>query len=416
MNRLSLKAKFCGLALLSLILMLLLGLFALWTFQQLLDREEARQEHMRVITQADKALLDGGLMFKQQVQSWKNMLLRASKPQEYATQKDKFMTFERQVQHALTSARDMAGLTRQQQQDFDALILAHKHLGESYRQALQRIDVNNPASALEVDSLVKGIDQPFTDALQAQIATHAHSYAVLQSQDAKATLADLAQARQQIVRLIILCIVLLFLALYFILSSVLRQIGGEPRYVEVIAKSVAEGDLTVKIPNHYSPSILSHLQTMVEQLSDHIVNVIHTSRALEKLSGQVDQAAAELARNANEQAIAVEQNSSALEQTLVTVHQNTRHSQLLSRLLDMSPEVADLIDEINYASKEQTSSLQHASHNLMRLAQVTQQNAQQSEKLSLAASSLAAQTRDLDDLIGRFKTNRHHAREKRHGH
>jgi methyl-accepting chemotaxis protein len=404
MPSLSLKTKFIGLSLLTVAMMALVGGLALFQLHTLTELEIERQSNTKAILLANQKIMDARIAFKLQVQHWKNILLRGNNPADFSHEQSAFLQYEARVQFDLRHAAEIRNLPQSSQDEISALIQDHAALGEIYKKILRQFDVRDPQSGKEIDTQVRGIDQPLTDALSNKVDTLAQHYQAMQEQDAKDSLDNLRGANQQIWLFIVAGMLILTGLMYWILRSVLRQIGGDPSYAEDVAKAVAAGDLSIRIPAHTKPSVLSHLQVMVEELSEHIIAANQTCITLDQLSQHLEQSAAQLAKNAQEQAVAVEQNSASLEQITATVQQNTLHSQILARLVDISPEISDLIDEINYASKEQAATLQYASSNLLRLANNTQQNALQAEYLSRTASRLTAQTRYLFQMIDHFKT------------
>jgi methyl-accepting chemotaxis protein len=65
--------------------------------------------------------------------------------------------------------------------------------------------------------------------------------------------------------------------------------------------------------------------------------------------------------------------------------------------------VADLIAEISAATEEQSQGIDQVNNAVTHMDQVVQQAAVQTEELSSTAQDLAAQARQLQSLVGRFR-------------
>ncbi len=102
----------------------------------------------------------------------------------------------------------------------------------------------------------------------------------------------------------------------FILRSILRALGGEPAYVSEIVRKVAQGDMTVKIQMRAGDdrSMLAYIKTMIDSLSEIIVQVRSAAEGLASASEPVSASAISLSQNSSEQAASVEETSASTEQ------------------------------------------------------------------------------------------------------
>lgn len=398
-----LKHKFLLLAALTVGLVLVLATLAVMQLHTLQIKEEQRQAQLNELERASQYILTANIEFKKQIQHWKNILLRGNHPADFAKQKELFLSQERRVQHALHEAAQV----RQEftaQIEINALIKEHARVSEQYQQGLQQFDADDFQSGQKLDAKIRGVDSALTEALQSKVDSLALRHAELHKAKDTLASAELKQAQTWIALTSLLCIAALITLMYFILRSVLRQIGGDPQDAVIVAKNVARGNLALQIAKATPHSVLSHLQDMVYGLSDIIIEVHQTCKDLHKIAQQVDTAADQLAKNAAEAARMVAISSSALEQIAITVAQNAEHSKKLALLVDTTPETADLITEINCASKEQATGIAENSNNLLQLAHRTRENALQAENLSRSASNLQQQTQILSDIVNQFKT------------
>ncbi|MGV7930399.1 MAG: methyl-accepting chemotaxis protein [Spirochaetota bacterium] len=80
--------------------------------------------------------------------------------------------------------------------------------------------------------------------------------------------------------------------------------------------------------------------------------------------------------------------------------------EFLSKLVPDIQKTADLVQDINAASKEQFGGAEQINRAIQQLDQVIQQNAGASEEMAASAESLFAQSRQLQDTIAFFKIDR----------
>jgi methyl-accepting chemotaxis protein len=129
----------------------------------------------------------------------------------------------------------------------------------------------------------------------------------------------------------------------FILRSILRALGGEPAYVSEIVRKVAQGDMTVKVQMRAGDdsSMLAYIKTMIDSLSEIIVQVRSSAESLASASEQVSASAVTLSQNSSEQAASVEETSASTEQLAATVNQNAENAQVTESMATKSASMAN---------------------------------------------------------------------------
>jgi methyl-accepting chemotaxis protein len=117
---------------------------------------------------------------------------------------------------------------------------------------------------------------------------------------------------------------------FFITRSLMKQLGGEPDYAAGIIKSMAEGDMTVRVDTKPgdNDSLLFNLRGMVERLSATIAEVRSTAESLAGASEEVSATAQSLSQSSSEQAASVEETSASMEQMAASVTQNSDNAKL----------------------------------------------------------------------------------------
>lgn len=125
-------------------------------------------------------------------------------------------------------------------------------------------------------------------------------------------------------------LVLLIAIGVFIVSSTLRQLGGEPNVVTEIVRKIADGDMTVSFDLRAgdNTSMLAAIRDMTNKLSQVIADVRSAADGLSSASEQVSATAQSLSQATSEQAASVEETSSAVEQMSASVNQNTENARV----------------------------------------------------------------------------------------
>ncbi|WFF40667.1 chemotaxis protein [Salinicola endophyticus] len=113
------------------------------------------------------------------------------------------------------------------------------------------------------------------------------------------------------------------LALWGMISLILRRLGGEPQYAAGLVKRIARGDLTAPItlrPNDQN-SLLCDIRQMRDKLHEAMQEIHATSSAVDHSAGDIAASNQELSSRTEEQAAALQQTSSSMEEVTATVRQ-----------------------------------------------------------------------------------------------
>ncbi len=117
---------------------------------------------------------------------------------------------------------------------------------------------------------------------------------------------------------------------FLITRQLLRQLGGEPAYAAEIVRKVANGDLTVtpQVKANDNSSLLFAMKTMVDKLSQVVVEVNGSAESLASASEEVSATAQTLSQAASEQAAGTEETSASVEQMTASITQNTENAKV----------------------------------------------------------------------------------------
>ena len=119
------------------------------------------------------------------------------------------------------------------------------------------------------------------------------------------------------------------LAAWLITRSVLRQLGGEPRQAQEMAREIANGNLTLSLRPTAggANSLIASLETMRVQLSATVSRIQTAADAISTASSQLASGNADLSGRTEEQAASLEQTAASMEQLTSAVKQNTESAQ-----------------------------------------------------------------------------------------
>jgi methyl-accepting chemotaxis protein len=116
----------------------------------------------------------------------------------------------------------------------------------------------------------------------------------------------------------------------FILTGILRQLGGDPSYAAEIVRKVADGDLSaeVNLKPGDTTSLLAGMKGMIDKLSQVVEEVNSGAEALASASEEVSATAQSLSQAASEQAAGTEETSASVEQMTASISQNTENAKV----------------------------------------------------------------------------------------
>lgn len=167
-----------------------------------------------------------------------------------------------------------------------------------------------------------------------------------------------------LISLVVASAVLMVIKSYLIIYSVVTPLGGEPKDVADIAKSIAEGDFTtaIKLRKNDNNSLLANMQKMQSSLRETIAHIATSSSQLKNASVELNTVTEDSTRRLQEQNLQLEQASSAINQMTFAVDdvaRNAASTSTASAEADHSAkhghkQVQNTIDSISSLSREIT--------------------------------------------------------------
>ncbi|WP_258128723.1 methyl-accepting chemotaxis protein [Achromobacter anxifer] len=117
-------------------------------------------------------------------------------------------------------------------------------------------------------------------------------------------------------------------AAYLTARSVLRQLGGDPGEAQLLAVTIADGDLTnrLQLDPRYDHSLMHSLEGMRSRLSRIVDAIKSSAESISTAASQIAQGNADLSHRTEEQAASLEETAASIEQLTSTVQLNQENA------------------------------------------------------------------------------------------
>jgi methyl-accepting chemotaxis protein len=316
----------------------LYGFWLCWGSIMVFDQDvQARMENRRI---AASIQLD----FKNQVQEWKNVLLRGADPEAMAKYWGSFEAEERKVQE---QARTLSGrLAEPKAKDLIVqFAAAHKEMGAAYRKGLDAFK-NEKFDSKVGDKAVKGIDRAPTELLT-KASVEISNVAAEYSKRA------VEQARNAMMTALVAMAVAVMLAFAMFAWMLGTRIVNPAKRLVVDLDRIASGDLTTPIVSAGDDEIGSIAASAERTRSDLRLLIAETGAAAEKVSGasvQLSSTVAEITSASEQQSESVSSTAAAIEQMAVSVSMVAQNAQsvreLSTQTVNRSKQSGDSLDHL----------------------------------------------------------------------
>jgi len=134
--------------------------------------------------------------------------------------------------------------------------------------------------------------------------------------------------------------------------SITSQLGGEPAEASELARSIARGDLSIKIRLQPGDehSMMAHFQHMVQSLSQVVREVRKDAEGVASISVQIAQGNHDLSQRTEEQASSIEETAASMEELGGAARQNAESvrqaSQLAHNASDVAAKGGQVVDQV----------------------------------------------------------------------
>jgi len=264
--------------------------------------------------------------FKQQIQEWKNVLLRGKDPAKLARHWDGFEASEKGAAAAAREARAGAA-SEEVRAQLGAFLDAHKEAGARYRKALEAYKAAgfDPYAG---DKAVEGVDRQATQTLL-EAVTKAEEHG---TRSVVAAVQSADRVYRVAIGALVVSMLLALVALWiYVRRSVLEPLKSAARFAE----RIAQGDLTAEIratSRDEAGQLMTALGRMNSELSAVVSQVRTSAEAVVIASGQVSAGTTDLSQRTEEQASSLEETAASMEELSSTVRQNADNARQADEL------------------------------------------------------------------------------------
>ncbi|MCH9271881.1 methyl-accepting chemotaxis protein [Pantoea ananatis] len=177
-----------------------------------------------------------------------------------------------------------------------------------------------------------------------------------------------------------------------IFFSVTRQLGGEPAQVQVLAATIAAGDLTtpVTLRRNDTTSLLASLDGMQANLRSLVSQIKDTASSVALAADEIAQGNTELSSRTEEQAAALQETAASMEQLTATVKSNTAGAQQTAESARETARTVDGDKEKVHLMTQTMHSIQESALKVRDITSVIESIAFQTNILALNAAVEAA--------------------------
>ena len=329
---LSIKLRLYLVAVISVAGIGIAGSFGTYQLGMLDEKFSTDVHELRDETRAMADIIGAEVMFKTQIQEWKNILLRGNDPALFEKHHKAFVAGAKNVQDRLDSASSVLKTANPKQAlQLEGVVKAHREMVQAYLAALESYDRNDPKAGIKVDTLVRGKDRTTSEEMS-RIAAEVESSqsAGIETRIAAAD-AFYRDTRNLLAIFTVACLALALPVIILTSLRITRQLAA----LQFTSTQIGEGNLAVPfvIDRHDEfGRLTTTMQAMTVKLS-HVIGEVRTAAdTLANASRQVSSTAHSLSQSSSEQAASVEETTASIEQMTASISQNTENAKLTDRM------------------------------------------------------------------------------------
>jgi methyl-accepting chemotaxis protein-1 (serine sensor receptor) len=401
LDRISVGAKLKVLAGSLVFIALCLWGCGFWFTRRLAAGAEGMRTALEQVARAGDQTRLAQIAFKDQVQQWKDLLLRGHDPEARAGHRRGFEDKERQVDEELAALRaTLAAFQPGLQPAVDRALDQHRALGERYRAALAAWKPGDALAHRTLDGRVKGVDKPMAAAIQALAEG---VFLEVRQVELRERAAMAATARWNALAngaLLAAGIVLATLASGIIARRILGGLGTVTAGIERMAAGDFSQDVPVRSRDELGRMaadfnrLRAVLRELLAQLRAAGDQVASGSAELGATAGEVAQTAQEVARLSEDQRAGAEETAAAVQEFSGSTREVAGHAQVSGQRLAAMVEAAADGARKGEATVAAMELISRTSADIAGVLGVITEIANQTSLLSLNAAIEAAKAGD----------------------
>ncbi len=272
---------------------------------------------------------------KEQIQEWKNILLRGQNLDDYNKYLAAFNHDEKLVQTQIAELQGLIGDLGLDTAPAARVASEHSELGRKYREALQSYSQTNADAAKTVDHLVKGMDRPLAEAIEALVTQVGQGEGKVRGLQAALDhqLLTVCRDEQQKVEASIEKLLKVNGGQVAAESQHAASMGGFFKMFSVVATLIGLGAGLI-LAWIITRSITRPVKAVADAISAGAEQTVSAA-------GQVSSSSQSLAEGASEQAASLEETSSSLEEMSSMTKRNAENAQKANDLAKQARSAAD---------------------------------------------------------------------------
>jgi len=344
LEKISLKAKVLFLGLLVALSLILLS----WeSVNELSKFHDSTKRSFTLVEQNVEILTDltnAHVIFKTQVQEWKNVLIRGNDKKQFEKYAGRFQQSSDKVQSLLAHAIKRSKELSLDTQEINKVKQAHAELKVAYLKALNNFDGKDPLTGKKVDKSVSGVDRPASKGMTALAENAERKFKDIIANNNVSMEEEFKKNKSDLITFSFIEGFIIIALMIFIFYDLFKTLGGDPRYAAHVCNQVANGDLSIDIELKHNDktSLLSSITNMKIQLATIIHDVRSSSEALSSASTEVNSTAQTIAKGASVQAASVEETSASMEQMSASISQNNENAGITNGMAQQASKEASV--------------------------------------------------------------------------
>ena len=330
------------------------------------------------------------LAYKNQIQDFKNILIRGNDQAKYDQYAADFAKYDKLVVEELGQAR--ASITRAKMspevlKKLDDMLAAHKQLSEAYGSGVKQFDVHDPNSGKVIDKLVAGKDRETTRLMvELQNMINAELDDQFKVLDESVTVVS-GKTRNLVILLVLLSVFAVVATALWIIRSVLATLGGDPALANSVVRQIASGDLRPSSEltqamhtTMTEGSLLASVCRMRQAISDMVGRLHESSEELVKSAHHLAEQSTTVSRSNAEQGEAVQRMAAAMEEMATSIAQ----------VADNASDAQRNAVEAGRLSNEGAGIIHQATDEMRGIAETVQQATSQIQSLEAQSAKISA--------------------------
>ncbi|MTV49269.1 HAMP domain-containing protein [Heliobacillus mobilis] len=390
-----------------LLVMSTIGIIGISVFKETHDLSTSTLGKTNDLIQMVDSSRNVQVLFKKQVQEWKNILLRGHDPAAFQKYLNNFQKEETETDNELKYLKELLVSHNIDASKMDQALTTHRQLGEKYREALHGKNLSDPETVRSIDHIVNGIDRVPTDDIDS-LVMQIEDYSKTEYSSVKSILdEELYNFQKIIISTLLFSLIAGGLIGWFFIQQITRPLILLKNKIAGIAES--DGDLTQQIDITSRDEIgimadkfnllLNKTRNTIEAAASGAVtlnkkaeDLSSTTEEVYQSSQQIAQAVETLARGNQDIANEISQ----IRGSLNTINGNARTtSEEVKRILDEFTEVGHTLDNGQLVLMNQKTEVDNTMRLTHQVAETVNQLKEKTQAITQIAeiiNNIAAQT------------------------